>query len=192
MSQSFESLSTENRQFPPAKEFSEQANIKSAAELKKLSQHAEQDWEGFWKEQATNLKWDKPFDSVVKGEVPFPTWFNGGKLNASVQCLDKHRGTDNWEKLALVWEGEDGVIVRLTYRQLFELTCQTANQLKAMGIKAGDVVTLYMPVTPEAVATMLACARLGAAHSVVFAGFSSEALKERINDAKSVLVVTGI
>lgn len=187
---SISSLSNEKRRFPPSSEFAKKAHISSQEEYQRLSKMAEQDWEGFWRSQAACLKWDQPFTKVVEGEAPFAKWFRDGKLNASVQCLDKHKDTPVWNQTALIWEGEDGAQAQLTYKELHGLTCQTAAQLQELGVKAGDVVTLYMPVTPEALATMLACARIGAAHSVVFAGFSSEALKERINDAKSVLVVT--
>lgn len=186
----FESLSGENRKFPPKSDFSKKAHIKSFEDYKKLYEQSEKDTEGFWKAQAENLIWNKGFDKVLEWNEPFAKWFVNGKLNASVQCLDRHKNTATWEKTALIWEGENEDKKRITYKELFELTNQTSNALKNMGVKKGDIVTIYMPLVPEVVATMLACARIGAIHSVVFAGFSSEALKDRINDAQAVAVIT--
>jgi len=150
--------------------------------------------ETFWKGQAENLIWDRKFDTVLKWNEPFAEWFDGGKLNASVQCLDKNLDAHS-SKTALIWEGEplaDGApeIRKLTYRDLYEQTCQVANVLKEFNVRKGDRVAIYLPMVPEAVVSMLACARLGAAHSVIFGGFSSEALKDRINDAQCNVVIT--
>lgn len=190
MSNTISSLSQEDRKFPPPKGFAERATISSMTQYEDLYQKSQENMEEFWREQAQALIWDKPFDKVLLWEEPHAKWFVNGKLNASVQCLDRHKNTSAWNKTALIWEGENDEVRKISYRELYELTNQVANQFKEFGIKQGDIVTIYMPVSPEVVATMLACARLGAAHSVVFAGFSSEALKERINDAKSVAVVT--
>lgn len=190
MSNTISSLSQEDRKFPPPKDFAARATVSSITQYEGLRQKSQENMEEFWREQAQSLIWDKPFDKVLLWEEPHAKWFINGKLNASVQCLDRHRNTPTWDKTALIWEGENNEVRKISYRELYELTNQVANQFKEFGIKQGDIVTIYMPVSPEVVATMLACARLGAAHSVVFAGFSSEALKERINDAKSVAVVT--
>lgn len=187
---SFQSLSQENRKFPPSSKFSKSAHIDSMESYLKLYSEAEKNPDAFWRSQANHLVWIKPFNKVLEWNEPFAKWFVGGQLNASVQCLDKHKNTPVWNKTALIWEGENEDQKRLTYAELSELTNQTAHTLKQLGVKKGDIVTIYMPMVPEAVASMLACARLGAAHSVVFAGFSSHALRDRINDAKSTMVIT--
>jgi acetyl-CoA synthetase len=184
-----DSLMREKRKFAPSKEFSKKANISSMAEYQKLYDHAKNDPEGFWREQAQVLQWDKKFTKVLTWEEPFARWFEDGKLNASVQCLDKNLKTHG-DKVALIWEGEPGEVRKITYKELYEQTCQAANALKELGVRKGDRVAIYLPMIPEAVVSMLACARLGAAHSVVFGGFSSEALKDRINDAECRAVIT--
>jgi acetyl-CoA synthetase len=184
-----QSLQKEKRLFTPTQEFSSRAHIKSMVEYKKLYEASINDPEKFWREQGQNLVWDKPFTQVLNWKVPYAKWFEDGKLNASVQCLDKNLKTLG-KKNALIWEGEPGEVRKLTYQDLYDLTCQTANALKTLGVKKGDRIAIYMPMVPEAVAAILACARLGAAHSVIFGGFSSEALKERINDAKCNVVIT--
>ena len=189
-SHSIHSLSNEDRRFAPSAAFSKAAHVSSMSDYHELYRQAAENPDQFWKDQAKNLIWTKPFTKVLQWDEPFASWFVGGELNASVQCLDRHQNTPTWTKTALIWEGEDGEVRKLSYEDLSKLTNQTALQLKKMGVKKGDIVTIYMPVSPEVVATMLACTRLGAAHSVVFAGFSAEALRERINDAKSVAVVT--
>ncbi len=186
---SIESLSGEKRKFPPSKEFSKTAHIKSLDDYKKLYDFAARDPEKFWNEQSQNLIWDKKFEKVQEWNEPFAKWFVGGKLNASVQCLDKNLKTHG-AKSAIKWEGEDGAVRKLSYQELYDLTCQTANALKELGVQKGDRVAIYMPMVPEAVAAMLACARLGAPHSVIFGGFSSESLKDRINDAQCKVVIT--
>jgi acetyl-CoA synthetase len=179
----------EKRVFKPAPEFSKKAHVKSMEEYQKLYKYAAEKPDAFWSEQAEHLVWDKKFEKVLEWQEPFAKWFVGGKLNASVQCLDKNL-KNNSNKTALLWEGEPGEVRKLSYKELYELTCQTANTLKELGVKKGDRVAIYMPMVPEAVAAMLACARLGAPHSVIFGGFSSESLKDRINDAQCVAVIT--
>ncbi len=187
---SFESLSHENRKFPPAQSFSKNAHISSLEQYSKLYAESEKNPDAFWKAQSENLKWSKPFKTILEWDEPFAKWFDGGELNASVQCLDKHKGTSVWNKTALIWEGENEDKKSLTYSELSQLTNRTASALKTLGVKKGDIVTIYMPLVPEVIAAMLACARLGAAHSVVFAGFSSQALRDRINDSQSQTVIT--
>lgn len=187
---SIDSLSSEKRKFNPPPDFSRQAHVKSLQEYQELYNRAAHDLEGFWAEQANQLYWDQKFSKVLDWSTPpFAKWFVGGKLNASVQCLDQNLKNHS-QKLALIWEGEPGEVRKLTYQELFEMTCQTAGALQELGVKKGDRVAIYMPMVPEAVAAMLACARLGAAHSVIFGGFSSESLKDRINDAGCNLVIT--
>ena len=190
-SESFSSLSSEKRMFQPPVDFSKRAEIQSLQQYQSLRAEAEKDFEGFWKKHGTQeLKWSQPFTKTLDWAPPDARWFIGGKLNASAQCLDRHRGTPFWKKTALIWEGEPGEVRKISYEELHELTCRAASVLKDLGVQSGDVVTIYMPLIPEVIAAMLACARLGAAHSVVFGGFSSEALKDRVNDAKSKVVIT--
>jgi len=185
------SLSQETRTFHPPEKFVSSALIKTRAELEKLYEMANTDAERFWKELAQKeLIWDRPFDSVLNWRPPFAEWFTGGTLNASVQALDRHKNTPQWHHPAIHWFSETGEDKKISYKELYELTCKTANALTRLGVKKGEVVTIYMPLVPEAIATMLACSRIGAIHSVVFAGFSAEALKDRLLDAKSKVVVT--
>ncbi|MCC6276763.1 MAG: acetate--CoA ligase [Oligoflexia bacterium] len=188
MDLSISTLSNENRKFTPSTAFASQANLKSH-ELNQLCELAKSDWDGFWTAQGSKLNWSRPFEKVIQWEEPFAKWFLGGKLNASSQCLDKNLPQLK-DKTALIWEGEPGEVRKLTYQELYQLTCQTAHALKNLGVKRGDRVAIYMPLVPEAIAAMLACARIGAVHSVVFAGFSAESLKERINDSQCVAVIT--
>ena len=186
-----ESLQHEERVFPPPKEFAAKAHIKSMDELEALRAEADADPEKFWARMAdSELHWFKKWDTVLKWERPHAQWFVGGKLNISYNCLDRHLVTWRRNKAALIWEGEPGDTRTLTYQQLHTEVCKFANVLKQMGVKQGDRVALYMPLIPELAISMLACARIGAAHSVVFGGFSSSALVDRINDAQCNLVVT--
>ncbi|MBX9766116.1 MAG: acetate--CoA ligase [Bdellovibrionales bacterium] len=190
-SDSFSSLSAEKRVFPPPASFSENAEISSLAQYQKMRAEAERDFDGFWKRLGTTeLQWAKSFTKTYEWNAPDAKWFVGGRLNASVQCLDRHQKTPRWSKTALLWEGEPGEVRKLTYEELHRMTCQAAHALTNLGVKSGDIVTIYMPLIPEVVAAMLACARLGAAHSVVFGGFSASALTDRINDSKSKIVIT--
>ena len=186
-----ESVQHEHRVFPPPKEFAAKAHIKSMAELEALRAEASTDPEGFWARMAeTELYWFKKWDTVLKWEPPHAEWFVGGKTNISYNCLDRHLETWRRNKAALIWEGEPGDTRTFTYQQLHLEVCRFANVLKRIGVEKGDRVALYMPLIPELAISMLACARIGATHSVVFGGFSSTALIDRINDAQCKVVVT--
>jgi len=186
-----ESLQHEARVFPPPKAFAEAAHIKSLAELEALRAEGAANPEKFWARfAASELHWFKKWDTVLKWEPPHAEWFVGGKINISYNCLDRHLGTWRRNKAALIWEGEPGDTRTLTYQQLHTEVCRFANVLKKLGVVKGDRVALYMPLIPELAISMLACARIGATHSVVFGGFSSTALIDRINDAQCKLVVT--
>jgi acetyl-CoA synthetase len=185
-----ESVLSEARKFPPSAEFSQQASIKSPADYDALCRRAEQDPEKFWGECGNELAWFKPYDQVLEWNFPFAKWFVGGKINASYNCLDRHLTGARRNKVALIWEGEPGDTRILTYQMLADEVGRAANALKSLGVKSGDRVAIYMPLIPEAAIAMLACARIGAIHSVVFGGFSAEALADRINDAEAKLVIT--
>ena len=159
-------------------------------QLEKLRSEASADPEGFWARMAEELHWFKKWDTVLKWQPPHAEWFVGGKLNISYNCLDRHLGTWRRNKAALIWEGEPGDQRTLTYQQLHSEVCKFANVLKRSGVEKGDRVALYMPLIPELAISMLACARIGATHSVIFGGFSSTALVDRINDASCKVVVT--
>jgi acetyl-CoA synthetase len=173
--------------YPPADDFAAQAN--ATAELYKA---AEKDRSAFWAEQANRLSWETPFDEVLDwSEAPFAKWFVGGKLNVAYNCVDRHVEAGNGDRVAILWEGEPvGDSRTLTYSELKDEVCKAANALTELGLTAGDRVAIYMPMLPEAIVAMLACARLGVLHSVVFAGFSAAALKTRIEDAEAKLVIT--
>ena len=185
-----ESLSHEERVFPPPVPFAEKAHIKSMAELESLRREAHEHPEEFWARMAQELRWFRKWDSVLNWEPPHAQWFVGGKINISDNCLDRHLATWRRNKAALIWEGEPGDTRTLTYLQLHREVCRFANVLKRAGVRSGDRVALYMPLIPELAISMLACARIGATHSVIFGGFSSAALIDRINDASCKVVVT--
>ncbi|HEU4766382.1 MAG TPA: acetate--CoA ligase [Pyrinomonadaceae bacterium] len=185
-----ESVLQEERIFPPPPEFSANAHIKSLEELENLRAEASADPESFWARMAEELHWFKKWDTVLKWNAPHAEWFGGGKINISYNCLDRHLATWRRNKAALIWEGEPGETRTFTYQQLHTEVCKFANVLKSRNIQRGDRVALYMPLIPELAIAMLACARIGATHSVVFGGFSSAALIDRINDASCKLVVT--
>ncbi len=180
----------EQRRFPPPWEFVKKAQISSREEYQRLWEWSKNDPDGFWNEQAKTLSWDHPWDHVLQWQEPFCQWFTGGKLNVSANCLDRHLTGARRNKAAIIWEGEPGDRVILRYADLHRLVCQFANVLKSFGVVPGDRVTIYLPMIPEAVIAMLACARIGAAHSVVFGGFSAEAVADRNNDAGSKLIIT--
>ena len=192
MSQStIESILQEKRLFDPPTEFAKSAQIKSMAEYQQLYDKAAADPQAFWAELAEQeLHWFKPWDTVLDWRPPFAKWFVGGKLNLAYNCLDRHLTTWRRNKAALIWEGEPGDSRTLTYAQLHREVCQIANVLKHLGVKKGDRVGIYMPMIPEAAIAMLACARIGAPHTVVFGGFSAEALRDRLVDAQAKLVIT--
>ncbi|MGH9907171.1 MAG: acetate--CoA ligase [Pyrinomonadaceae bacterium] len=185
-----ESILQEQRVFPPPPEFSAAAHVKSMEELESLRAEASANPEAFWARMALELEWFKKWDTVLHWEPPHAQWFIGGKLNISHNCLDRHLSTWRRNKAALVWEGEPGDQRTLTYQQLHGEVSRFANVLKRSGVEKGDRVALYMPLIPELAISMLACARIGATHSVIFGGFSSAALIDRINDASCKLVVT--
>jgi len=184
-SESIENLSSENRSFAPAPEFVAQANAQA-----NLYDVADTDRLAFWDEQARALAWKKPWVKTLEWEAPYAKWFVGGELNATVSALDRHIADGNGARIAFHFEGEPGDTRTITYAQLLADVCKAANALTAIGITAGDRVAIYMPLIPEAVVAMLACARIGAIHSVVFGGFSAEALLSRIQDADARLVIT--
>ena len=185
-----ESILREGRLFPPATDFRRHAWIKSEAEHSELCRRAELDPEQFWAEHARHLDWFKPFERVLDWQPPFAKWFIGGELNACYNCVDRHLKGPNRNKAALIWEGEPGDSRVLTYQMLASEVARCANALRLLGVHQGERVAIYMPLVPEAVVAMLACARIGAIHSVIFGGFSAEALVDRINDAEAKLVIT--
>ncbi len=182
---SIENLSQESRLFPPSQSFAAQANAKPD-----LYAHADKDRLAFWEEQARELTWDKPWNQVLEWNPPYAKWFIGGKINASVNALDRHVAAGRGERIAFHFEGEPGDTRTITYSQMLEDVSQAAHALTELGIVAGDRVAIYMPMIPEAAVAMLACARIGAVHSVVFGGFSADALLSRIQDADAKLVIT--
>ena len=181
-----EALLAEERAFEPTAALREQANISDPS----VYERAQKDPEGFWAEAARSLDWFKTWDKVLEWNPPIAKWFAGGKINVSYNCLDRHVKTWRRNKAALIWEGEPGEERVLTYADLYREVNKFANVMKKLGIKKGDRVTIYMPMVPELPIALLACARIGAPHSVVFGGFSSESLRDRINDAQSKLVIT--
>ena len=185
MSSSLENLGTENRKFPPTPEFAAAANAKADMYVE-----AKADRLAFWEKQAHALHWDKPWTQVLDWKRPFAKWFVGGKLNASYNCLDRHVIEGRGDRVAFIFEGEPGDSRTYTYSQLLIEVKKTANALIELGVKDGDRVAIYMPMIPEAAIAMLACARIGAPHSVVFGGFSADALLSRIQDADAKIVIT--
>ncbi len=185
-SPAIENLFSEARTFPPPDEFKANALVKDMS----LHERAEQDLEGFWAEQAERLRWMKPWDRVLEWDLPFAKWFVGGQLNVSDNCLDRHVDNGGGDKVAYHWEGEPGDTRTITYQELRDDVARFANALKSIGVRRGDRVNIYMGMVPELPVAMLACARLGAAHSVVFGGFSADALRDRINDAEAKVLIT--
>jgi acetyl-CoA synthetase len=186
-----ESILNEKRLFQPPAELSAQAAIKSFAEYEQLYAKAKADPAAFWAELAAQeLHWFQKWDTTLDWQPPFAKWFVGGKLNISYNCLDRHLTTWRKNKAALIWEGEPGDSRTLTYAQLHREVCQMANVLKTLGVQKGDRVGIYMPMIPEAAIAMLACARIGAVHGVVFGGFSAEALRDRLVDSEAKVVIT--
>jgi acetyl-CoA synthetase len=182
---SIENLSSENRTFAPTPEFAAQANADAT-----LYAHADKDRLAFWAEQASELTWEKKWDKTLEWDAPFAQWFVGGKINATVNALDRHVAEGNGDRIAFHFEGEPGDTRTISYAQLLTEVSKAANALTEIGIKSEDRVAIYMPLIPEAVVAMLACARIGAIHSVVFGGFSADALLSRIQDADATLVIT--
>ena len=187
--QEFDPHVLEEKAVPPPPDFSKAARVKSLDEYRQMYDRATEDPEGFWAEQAKQLDWFEPYKQVLEWKPPHAKWFAGGKLNVAHNCLDRHVAK-NPQRLALIWEAEDGEVVKFTYAQLHERVCRFTNVLKSLGAKAGDCVAIYMPMIPELPIAMLACARIGAVHSVVFGGFSATALSDRIGDAKAKILIT--
>jgi acetyl-CoA synthetase len=186
MAETLEALLQEGRTFPPAKNFAKDALITDA----KVYDEAERDWQGHWAQQALALDWRKEWQTIVDWQLPFAKWFVGGKLNVSENCLDRHVSGGHGNQVAFFWEGEPGDARRVTYKELLDETCRVANLLRELGVRKGDRVAIYMGMVPETIAAMLACARIGAPHSVVFGGFTAQSLIDRINDAEAKVLIT--
>jgi acetyl-CoA synthetase len=186
-----ESVLQENQVFEPSKDFVKRATVSGLSAYETLCAEAEADYEGFWSQLAQeHLLWNKPFTKVLDDtNAPFFKWFHDGELNVSYNCLDRHLNTIP-NKTALIFEADDGSVTNVTYKQLYHRVCQMANGLKSLGVRSGDRVVIYMPMSIEGVAAMQACARIGAIHSVVFGGFSAKSLQERIIDVGATLVIT--
>jgi acetyl-CoA synthetase len=185
-----ESVLHETRIFKPTSEFSSKAHISSIEDYERLREEALSSPEKFWASMAEELHWFKKWDTVLKWNLPHSEWFVGGKINISYNCLDRHINSWRRNKAAIIWEGEPGEKRTLTYLQMHTEVCKFANVLKGLGVKAGDRVAIYMPLIPELAIAMLACARIGATHSIVFGGFSADSLKDRINDSSCKVLVT--
>jgi acetyl-CoA synthetase len=191
MASSIETVLQETRVFPPPAELARQANIPGMEAYRKLAAEAEKDFTGFWARLAREtLAWSKPFTQVLdESKAPFYRWFHDGELNASYNCLDRHLPAQG-DKVAIIFEADDGKVTRITYRELHREVCRFANALKAKGVRMGDRVLIYMPMSIQVVVAMQACARIGATHSVVFGGFSAKSVQERIVDAGAIAVIT--
>ena len=189
---SINNILEENRIFSPSQEFLSQANIDSFSNLESIKDHAKRDPIGFWDSIAkSELDWFHPYKTVLdKTEAPFFKWFKEGKINISYNCLDRHIKNGLGDKTALIWEGEPGDSKKFSYKELLKEVCKTANALKILGVQKGDLICIYMPMIPEAMIAMLACSRIGAPHSVVFGGFSSESLKDRLVDGNAKFIIT--
>src|SRR5213596_3694260 len=185
-----ESHLKEKRVFKPAKEFSAKARIKSLDQYRRMYRESIKSPEKFWAREANELVWAKRWRKVMQWKPPFAQWFIGGKLNLSENCLDRHLTTHRRNKAAILWEGEPGEKRTLTYQQLHREVCRFANVLKRNRIGKGDRVIIYLPTIPEAAISMLACARIGAVHSVVFGGFSADSIRDRIHDSGAIAVIT--
>ena len=189
-SQSFDSTLRENRLFSPPEEFSAKAHIQSMEQYEELYQQSIEQPEIFWANVAKELHWFQPWDKVLEWDLPWAKWFVGGKTNLSYNCVDRHALGERANKVALLWEGEPGEVRKLTYAELHVEVQKFANALKSLGIKKGDRVAIYMGMTPELAIALLACARIGAVHSVIFGGFASTAIADRVNDSSCVAVLT--
>ena len=188
--ESLSSLLQEHRSFPPSSEFSGLANIQSLSQYQQMRNLANADILSHWNSQALKLHWFKSWKTILKWDYPKAEWFSEGMINASFNCLDIHEHSDTFQKNAIIWEREDGIQITLTYAELHKQVSQFAQSLQSIGIKQGDIVTIYMGMNPDSIIAMLACARIGATHNVVFGGFSAEAVRDRILDSSSVCVIT--
>jgi acetyl-CoA synthetase len=186
MAEALEALLQEGRTFPPPKEFSKEALVADA----RVYEDADHDWQGFWAKQALALDWRKEWHTILDWDLPFAKWFVGGTLNVTENCLDRHVNAGHGNQVAFHWEGEPGDTRTVTYLQLLEETSRVANLLRELGVGKGDRVAIYMGMVPETVVAILACARIGAPHSVVFGGFTAQSLKDRINDAEAKVLIT--
>ncbi len=184
--EAIENLFEEGRRFPPPPAFAAQANVRGGD----VYEEAREDLEGFWGREAEGFHWFEPWDAVLEWDIPFAKWFVGGKTNLAYNCLDRHVEAGLGERVAYHWEGEPGDTRTITYAELHAEVCRAANALKELGVATGDRVAIYMPMIPEIVVAMLACARIGAPHTVVFGGFSAEALADRIHDSGAKALVT--
>jgi acetyl-CoA synthetase len=183
--QAIEALFEESRRFPPPADFTAQANAQPG-----IYEEAEKDYQAFWASWARKLEWMKPFTKTLEWKEPFAKWFYDGELNVSVNCLDRHVKAGKGDKIAYYYEGEPGDRWTITYQQLLDDVCKFANGLRKLGIKKGDRVAIYMPMIPELPVAMLACARIGAPHSVIFGGFSPDSIIDRVNDSQCVAIIT--
>ena len=186
-----ESILHEIRVFPPSESFVKQANISGIAAYNAMCAEAEKDYAGFWARQAReNVLWHKPFTKVLdESNAPFYKWFEDGETNVSYNCLERNLSNGNAEKVAIIFEADDGKVTKITYQELYRQVCRLANGLKALGIKKSDRIIIYMPMSIEVVVAMQACARIGAIHSVVFGGFSAKSIQDRIIDAGACAVL---
>ena len=185
-----ESILHEQRIFPPPAEFAAQAHVKSFAEYEQLYAQAAADPPAFWAQQANELHWFKQWDTVLEWKLPHAKWFVGGTTNVAYNCLDRHLTTHRKNKAAIIWEGEPGEVRTLTYQQMHRQVSKFANVLKKTGVRTGDRVALYMPLVPELAIAMLACARIGATHTIIFGGFSADSIRDRVNDCGCKVIVT--
>src|SRR3984893_1727247 len=185
-----ESHLVERRVFKPPKDFAKKARTKSLGQYRRMYRESMKQREKCWAREAHELTWRAPWKKVLQWKAPFAKWFIGGKLNLSENCLDRHLQTHRLNNAAIIWEGEDGVKRTLTYQQLHREVCRFANVLKRNKIGKGDRVIIYLPTIPEAAIAMLACARIGAVHSVVFGGFSPDSIRDRIADSGATAVIT--
>ena len=191
MSQQIDHVLEETRLFEPPAEFAAAASVKSRSEYDAMYQQSIEDPDTFWSNVAGELHWFKQWDRVCNAEnMPFVKWFEGGTTNISYNCLDRHLSGARKNKAAIIWEGEPGDQVILTYQELHRRVCRAANGLKKLGVKKGDRVAIYMPMVPELAIAMLACARIGAIHSIIFGGFSATAISDRVHDADCSCVIT--
>ena len=189
--QTITSISRETRVVRPSAEFKAQANLGSQALYKRLYSESVNTPEKFWGRQARELlAWRRPFKKVLSWKLPHAKWFESGQLNVAENCIDRHLKSARANKAAIIFEGEPGDVRTITYRQLHQEVCRMANALAGLGLKKGDRVAIYMPMVPEAAVSMLACARLGVIHTVIFGGFSSEAIKDRVNDCQARIIIT--
>src|SRR6266403_1053571 len=190
MQNNIESHLVEKRVFKPSRDFAKNARIKSLGQYRRMYRQSIRQPSKFWAREASELVWRTPWRKVLEWKPPFAKWFVGGKLNISENCLDRHLQTHRRNKAAIIWEGEPGDKRTLTYQQLHYEVCRFTNVLKRNNIKKGDRVIIYLPNIPETAIAMLACARIGSVHSVVFGGFSADSIRDRIADSGAVAVIT--